>query len=96
MVWEEKTVEKVGDGFRTDYRFLVDSPYPASSLFIEVHGGEVRDLEVRSQGTGIQMIGWSGQRETHAFTTLQNAKGKYRLSFTSANADSEVRYGFED
>jgi hypothetical protein len=93
--WAAPTVTRVGASYRTVYDLEVVSDFPVNAIWFEVYGENVRELDIIQQRTGLQMVGWSGVRETHSFTTIEQAYGRYKLRVMSDNEKVEIKYGFE-
>lgn len=93
--WGSPIVTRVGDSYRTVYDLEVVSDSPVNAIWFEVYGENVRELDVIQQRTGLQLVGSSGARETHSFTTIQQALGRYKLRAMSDNEKVEIKYGFE-
>jgi hypothetical protein len=95
LVWGTENIQPLPDGrLRTTYDFEVVTPYPIKGVWFEAYGKNVDDLKVIPEATGLLSLGWSGRRDTHAFTTLNQAQGRYSLEIT-ADSRVTVKYGFE-
>jgi len=57
----------------------VESPYPASNLFIAVHAPSIRRIELIPQRTGMVMMGHCGNREGMSFANLHHPFGLIHL-----------------
>jgi hypothetical protein len=93
--WGPKRESQNGQNFRTEYEFEVVAASPVNAIWFEVYGHNVRELDVMPSRPGVHFKGASGQRDTHAFTTIQNALGKYTLTVLSDGPATKFTYGYE-
>lgn len=73
----------------------VIAPYPPAGLELEAWGPGIIEFNAQQQRPGMQMTGWTGVREDHAFTSVQSPSGRYRLNIRTKTATNvEIRYKF--
>jgi hypothetical protein len=91
---KKETHDASGGTTYTQYELEVVSPYPVAGVWFEVYGNDVR-FDVAGQRPGLQTMGHTGVREGYAFTTIQQAHGRYKLSATSNGPIEKIHYGFD-
>jgi hypothetical protein len=92
--WGPKIETQSGPTYKTEYEFEVVASAPVNTVFFQVSGKNVRELDVIPDMPGVHFTGPSGQREGYAFATIQHALGKYTLSVLS-DGPAKVEYGYE-
>lgn len=72
------------------------APYTPGSLRVEAWAPGITKLDVAPQRTGMAMFGHSGVRADHAFSTVMNPFGLYKIYVTTKEPTNvEIRYGFD-
>lgn len=89
------TRKETSNGYETVIDAEVLSPYPVGTLNLEAWAPGITRFEAQMQRSGTQMTGHSGVRPDYAFTSVQNAFGKYKLYIQTPHAENiEIKYGF--
>ncbi|MBI4338559.1 MAG: hypothetical protein HY680_01245 [Chloroflexi bacterium] len=68
----------------------VQTTYVLPQLRVIARAPSVKSLKVTALRAGIQITGWSGERDGFHFTTIQNVAGQYRIVAVTRNPERVV------
>lgn len=85
---KEVFLNQPGNGeYHTRLELMVDSPYPAGNLFVEVRAASIKRIDLAPQRSGVVITGHSGTRDGLAFTNLQSPYGRIFLEIFTVTPD---------
>jgi hypothetical protein len=91
-----ETIKNPDGTFTATAEAEVISPYPPGNMRLEAWAPGILRLNVIPQRSGMSQQGHSGLRSDHAFTTLMQPFGKYRITVQTKDAAKiELKYGFD-
>ena len=94
----EPIVENQPDGglYKSEFMMTIESQVAINNLYLEVKAPSITRMEAAPQRSGLSMNGHSGVRDGFAFTNLQNAYGRYRITVYTRNPERfEIIYSPE-
>lgn len=92
-----ESIQQLKDGkYFTIFPVRLETPFPVSNLYIEVHGNTITQLEVAPERSGVFVTGNSGNRPGFSFTNIPNASGRYTLKIWSTQQEQfSIAYNAE-
>lgn len=88
--------EEMSDGSEKVWVMVrVDAPYTPGQMLIKAFCPSIVSLSVKPQRTGMMMNGHSGTRDDHAFTTIINPFGDYKIEAIKKSPRDSIEIVYE-
>jgi len=77
----------IDNGYQTELLLSINTITPIPNLHLKVEAPTITYLDVTAQRTGLEIQGVQDIQEGYAFTNLQNAYGKYKITVRTREKD---------